>query len=32
MVGLVYWFIYLRPSWTHHPEQRDPQDTAVKKA
>jgi formate transporter FocA len=32
MVGLVYWFIYLRPSWTHHPELRDPQDTAVKKA
>jgi formate transporter len=20
MVGLVYWFIYLRPSWTHQPE------------
>ncbi|HEX6386057.1 MAG TPA: formate transporter FocA [Anaerolineae bacterium] len=20
MVGLVYWFIYLRPSWTHAPE------------
>jgi formate transporter len=19
MVGLVYWFIYLRPTWTHHP-------------
>jgi formate/nitrite transporter FocA (FNT family) len=19
MVGLVYWFIYLRPSWTGHP-------------
>jgi formate transporter FocA len=32
MVGLVYWFIYLRPSWTHHPELRDSQDTAVKKA
>jgi formate transporter FocA len=21
MVGLVYWFIYLRPSWTHHTEE-----------
>ncbi|HSM55916.1 MAG TPA: formate transporter FocA [Candidatus Sulfomarinibacteraceae bacterium] len=23
MVGLVYWFIYLRPSWTHHPLSKD---------
>jgi formate transporter len=22
MVGLVYWFIYLRPTWTGHPMQR----------
>jgi hypothetical protein len=21
MVGLAYWFIYLRPSWTHHTEE-----------
>lgn len=32
MVGLVYWFIYLRPSWTHHPELGDQPDAAVKNA
>jgi formate transporter FocA len=25
MVGLVYWFIYLRPSWTHHEAVAEPQ-------
>lgn len=32
MVGLVYWFIYLRPSWTHHPDLSEQPDTAVKNA
>lgn len=30
MVGLVYWFIYLRPTWTHHPvEQSEAQPAAA---
>lgn len=29
MVGLVYWFIYLRPSWTHHPLKSDPKEPAL---
>lgn len=30
MVGLVYWFIYLRPTWTHHPiEQTEAQPAAA---
>lgn len=34
MVGLVYWFIYLRPSWTHHPDLSDQSEPepAVKSA
>ena len=32
MVGLVYWFIYLRPTWTHHPAEVEAQPAlAVKK-
>lgn len=29
MVGLVYWFIYLRPSWTKHPISSDKQEPAL---
>lgn len=29
MVGLVYWFIYLRPSWTRHPVQSEDNKTAL---
>lgn len=29
MVGLVYWFIYLRPSWTKHPVESDAKGPAV---
>jgi formate transporter len=32
MVGLVYWFIYLRPSWTGHTEEEDKKDVQLKKA
>jgi formate transporter FocA len=32
MVGLVYWFIYLRPSWTGHKEEAEKPDTQLKKA
>lgn len=29
MVGLVYWFIYLRPTWTHHPVEQGEAQPAV---
>lgn len=29
MVGLVYWFIYLRPSWTKHPVDTEKQQPAL---
>lgn len=29
MVGLVYWFIYLRPSWTKHPVDSDSKEPAL---
>lgn len=29
MVGLVYWFIYLRPSWTHHRLSKDQSEPAL---
>ncbi len=32
MVGLVYWFIYLRPSWTHHPDWTEKPEATVKRA
>lgn len=32
MVGLVYWFIYLRPSWTGHKDEADKPETQLKKA
>lgn len=32
MVGLVYWFIYLRPSWTGHKEESDAPETQLNKA
>jgi formate transporter FocA len=32
MVGLVYWFIYLRPSWTGHKEEADKPEPKLKKA
>jgi formate transporter FocA len=32
MVGLVYWFIYLRPSWTGHKEEAEKPDAQLKKA
>lgn len=32
MVGLVYWFIYLRPTWTGHPQEVEKQDSKLKKA
>lgn len=32
MVGLVYWFIYLRPSWTGHTEEIDKPEPTLKKA
>lgn len=32
MVGLVYWFIYLRPTWTGHSEEPEKKETALKKA
>ncbi len=32
MVGLVYWFIYLRPSWTGHKEEADKPEPTLKKA
>ncbi len=32
MVGLVYWFIYLRPSWTGHKESTEDKEAKLKKA
>jgi len=32
MVGLVYWFIYLRPSWTGHKDAAEQPDPTLKKA
>jgi formate transporter FocA len=32
MVGLVYWFIYLRPSWTGHQEAAEESEPKLKKA
>lgn len=32
MVGLVYWFIYLRPSWTGHPDKVEEPEPKLKKA
>lgn len=32
MVGLVYWFIYLRPSWTGQKEESDKPKSTLKKA
>ncbi len=32
MVGLVYWFIYLRPSWTGHKDKAESSDATLKKA
>ena len=32
MVGLVYWFIYLRPSWTGHTEEPEATEAKLKKA
>ena len=32
MVGLVYWFIYLRPSWTGHKDTVEQPDATLKKA
>ena len=32
MVGLVYWFIYLRPSWTGHKEEAEKPEAKLKKA
>lgn len=32
MVGLVYWFIYLRPSWTGRKEESDKPETQLNKA
>ncbi len=32
MVGLVYWFIYLRPSWTGHKEKVEDTEPKLKKA
>ena len=32
MVGLVYWFIYLRPSWTGHKDKAEDQEPTLKKA
>jgi formate transporter FocA len=32
MVGLVYWFIYLRPSWTGHAEAAEEPEPQLKKA
>lgn len=32
MVGLVYWFIYLRPSWTGHEDKTEKQESTLKKA
>jgi formate transporter FocA len=32
MVGLVYWFIYLRPSWTGHPDEAEKPEPKLKKA
>lgn len=32
MVGLVYWFIYLRPSWTGHKDEVENQEPTLKKA
>lgn len=32
MVGLVYWFIYLRPSWTGHKEEVEQNEPKLKKA
>jgi formate transporter FocA len=32
MVGLVYWFIYLRPTWTGQAGEQDKKETTLKKA
>ncbi len=32
MVGLAYWFIYLRPSWTHHADTVDEPEPKLKNA
>ncbi len=32
MVGLVYWFIYLRPSWTGHKDKAEDKEPKLKKA
>jgi formate transporter FocA len=32
MVGLAYWFIYLRPSWTHHTDAAEKPEATLKKA
>jgi len=32
MVGLVYWFIYLRPSWTGHKDTAEDKEPTLKKA
>ena len=32
MVGLVYWFIYLRPSWTGHKDKAEDKEPTLKKA
>lgn len=32
MVGLVYWFIYLRPSWTGQQEDQEKKEASLKKA
>lgn len=32
MVGLVYWFIYLRPSWTGHTDEEKKKEAQLKKA